>query len=79
MIAASVWGFVALVAIAAAYDLALKAIKAWAPRPPVAQQTTGQMIDASIFAAQLSSMRSDMNALKIAQGFRAAREKTEAK
>lgn len=77
MIGSIIWGFVALVGIAALYDLTNKAITAWKPKPP---QSTGQMLDGVIFAQQLKDLKNDMNALKVAVGFKKALgEKVEAK
>ena len=76
MIASSAWAFVALVGIAAGYDLVIRAIRAWAPKPPI---STGHMIDNTLFAAQLASLKNDMNALKIAVGFKIVAGKTEGK
>ena len=69
MIGPIVWGFVALVAIAAAYDLALKAIKAWSPRIPL---TKAEGVDTVILTAKVNSLQNDVNALKIKAGFQEA-------
>lgn len=74
------WAAVVLIAIVAIYDAATKAIDAWRPKTPTPNLSTGQMIDNTLFAAQLRDLKNDVNALKIQAGFRKAMgEKTEAK
>lgn len=70
MIASICWAFVALIFIAAVYDLTNKAINAWKPKP---QLTTGESIDVTILTAKVNSLINDMNALKLANGFKAAK------
>lgn len=69
MIASIVWAAVALITVVAIYDIATKAIKAWSPKEPM---TTGLMLDNTIFAAQIRNLQNDMNALKVAAGFKKA-------
>lgn len=69
MIATLVWGFVALVAITAIYDLTLKAIKTWAPKVPL---TKAEGIDTAILTAKVNGLVNDVNALKIKAGFHEA-------